>query len=163
MSCKIRRWGTGWRTHNFQDLQLNMGKCSPGTDRELSFCEWVVDWETLQWPRSWWERTGRLMWFWTDKQPLQKLCYTEASLPLSPFLGTILLCLWMSRHPQHDQTGKARSSRTQNTAPSHKALVTAVPTLDPSKPSKTCCNNIASSSSDSWRVTRQKIHSHKQL
>lgn len=116
MSCKIWGWGNGWRTHNFSELQLNMWKWSPGTGKELSFCEQGVDWETLQWPRSQWERTGRLMWFWTEKQPLQKVCYTEASLPLSPFLGTILqpqvaLSLdpqaskesshWKSKDPKH--------------------------------------------------------------
>lgn len=94
MSCKISGWWNGWRNHNFSELQLNMWRCSPGTGRELSFHEWEVSREALQWPRSWWERTGRLMRFWTDKQLLWKTCPTEASLPLSLMLQPqVALCL----------------------------------------------------------------------
>ena len=37
------------------------------------------------------------------------------------------------------------------------------PQIPPTQIRLYCCNNIASSSSDSWRVIRQKTHSHKQL
>lgn len=71
-----------------------MWKCSPGPGRGPLFREWEVDRETLQWPRSQWERTGRLMRFWTDKQFLWKTFCTGASLPLSPFLQPqVALCL----------------------------------------------------------------------
>lgn len=94
MSCKIWGWWNGWRNHKFSELQLNMWECSPGPGRGPLFCEWEVDGETLQWPRSQWERTGRLMRFWTDKQLLWKTCCPEASLPLSPILQPqVALCL----------------------------------------------------------------------
>lgn len=129
----------------------------------------VENWQrkTLQWPRRQWERAGRLMWFWADKQPLWKTCYME--LPShSPFPGTVLQT---QAAPSLDpQASKQLSEwkRKNLRDPKHsffsrKGPQQCPPQNPPTQTRRYCCNSIASNFSDSWRVIQQKTHSHKQL
>lgn len=96
--------------------------------------------KTLQWPRRRWERAGRLMWFWADKQPLWKTCYME--LPShSPFPGTVLQTqATPSLDPQaskQSSDGKRKNLRDPKHSFFSQERSTAVPTSESSNPNKT--------------------------
>lgn len=168
LSCKIWGWGNGWRTHNSSELWLNMWKCIPGTGRELSFHEWGVDinlaitqelvgkdreinvilnrqaalmenmlhWSfppTLSFP---WHHPAASSGSISGSPSLQRVIRLEKQGPEGPRTQFLLTRHWPQQCP---------------------------PQIPPTQIRLYCCNNIASSSSGSWRVIRQKTHSHKQL
>lgn len=168
MSCKIWEWGNGWRTHNFSDLQLDTWKCSPGTGRELSFREQGVDRN----PAMTQESVGKDREF--NVFLNRQAALTENTLYWS--FPPTLLSPW--HHPaasggsiseSPDLQRVIRLEKRGSQGPETQLLLTRhwpkqdQPYIPPTQIRLYYCNNIASSSSDSWRVTRQKTHSHKQL